>query len=162
MKKDHVVHVTQTRSVSPFSFFFSFFEFWEEWHSNEGNISVARHGISYELLVFAMAVCRSYSYREGFVDAVSSDVHRVFLMEDRKQMDNYSQLGIKSAIKRGRISNSSSDEVCLWDAIIILICETLDSRSRASSTKQRFDTYKDKVAKCEKGASPSISLDLNL
>ncbi|RWR82289.1 protein SMAX1-LIKE 3-like protein [Cinnamomum micranthum f. kanehirae] len=105
----------------------------------------------------------SCSYLERFADAVSSDVHRVFLMEDIEQMDNYSQLGIKSAIERGRVRNSDGDEVRLCDAIIILSCENLDSRSRASSPiKQRFDTDKDKVAECEKGASPSVSLDLNL
>ena len=106
-----------------------------------------------------MAVYKGCSYRERFADAVSSNVHHVFLMEDIKQMDNYSQLGIKSAIERGRISNSNSDEVCLWDAIIILSCGTLDSRSRASSSiKQRFDIDKDKVAKCEKGVSPYVSM----
>ncbi|XP_058088285.1 protein SMAX1-LIKE 3 isoform X2 [Magnolia sinica] len=107
----------------------------------------------------------SCSYIERFANAVSSNPHRVFFLEDIEQIDYYSHLGIKSAIERGRIRSSNGDEVRLHDAIIIFSCERFDSRSRASSPpiKQRVESgEEDKAVDCEQDTSPCISLDLNL
>lgn len=88
----------------------------------------------------------SCSYLERFADAISRNPHCVFVLEDIEQLDYFSQVGLKNVIERGRTRNSNGDEVRLHDAIIILSCESFDSRLRASSpVKQRF-----------------VSLDLNL
>ncbi|XP_077234429.1 double Clp-N motif-containing P-loop nucleoside triphosphate hydrolases superfamily protein [Tasmannia lanceolata] len=105
----------------------------------------------------------SCSYLERFADEVGNNPHRVFFMEDIEQVEYYSQLGIKSTIEKGRIRNSNGDEVLLSDAIIILSCESFDSRSRASSPiKQKLDTEEGKGVDCEMETSPCVSLDLNL
>lgn len=104
----------------------------------------------------------SCSYLKRLGDAVSSNPHRIFLVEDIEQVDTYSQLGIKNAIETGRIRNSNGDEARLCDGIIILSCEGSDLRSRVSSpVKQRSDTEEEEhVAGCEKEVV--VSLDLNL
>ncbi|KAF4396967.1 hypothetical protein F8388_004935 [Cannabis sativa] len=66
---------------------------------------------------------QSCSYIERFGEAVSFNPHRVFLVEDVEQADFCSQLGFKRAIERGRVCNSSGEEVDLRDAIVILSCE---------------------------------------
>ncbi|KAL6005431.1 hypothetical protein ACLOJK_005998 [Asimina triloba] len=108
----------------------------------------------------------SCSYVERFADAVGSNPHRVFFLEDIEQVDYYSQLGIKSAIESGRIRNANGDEVRFHDAIVVFSCESLDSRSRASSPsiRQKLDGGEEdeKATECEQDASPCISLDLNL
>ncbi|KAM6571364.1 hypothetical protein CsatA_015444 [Cannabis sativa] len=72
---------------------------------------------------------QSCSYIERFGEAVSFNPHRVFLVEDVEQADFCSQLGFKRAIERGRVCNSSGEEVDLRDAIVILSCESFSSRS---------------------------------
>ncbi|XP_010246734.1 PREDICTED: protein SMAX1-LIKE 3-like [Nelumbo nucifera] len=109
----------------------------------------------------------SCSYLERFAEAVCSNPHRVFLMEDVEQVDYCSQLGIKNAIESGRVTNSIGEEVRLTDAIVILNCESFSSRSRACSPpikqKSSETTEKEKsAAECEKETSPCVSLDLNL
>ncbi|KAM1109217.1 hypothetical protein TB2_008493 [Malus domestica] len=111
---------------------------------------------------------QSCSYVERFADAVSSNPHRVFLVEDVEQADYCSQMGFKRAIERGRITNSSGEEVGLGDAIIILSCESFSSRSRACSPpiKQKLSeglTEEDNrdIAALEE-TSPCVSLDLNI
>ncbi|KAL3532153.1 hypothetical protein ACH5RR_005674 [Cinchona calisaya] len=99
--------------------------------------------------------------------AISLNPHRVFLVEDLEQADFCSQMGIKRAIERGRITNDSSgEEVSLGDAIIILSCESFSSRSRACSPpiKQKLDGLlkEEKRATIEENTSPCISLDLNI
>ncbi|KAA8516801.1 hypothetical protein F0562_017089 [Nyssa sinensis] len=108
---------------------------------------------------------QSCSYVERFAEAVSSNPHRVFFVEDVEQADYCSQMGIKRAIERGRITNSNGEEVSLSDAIIILSCESFSSRSRACSPpiKQKLDGSDQE----EKGSgledtSPCVSLDLNI
>ncbi|KAF4402810.1 hypothetical protein G4B88_010262 [Cannabis sativa] len=61
---------------------------------------------------------QSCSYIERFGEAVSFNPHRVFLVEDVEQADFCSQLGFKRAIERGRVCNSSGEEVDLRDAIV--------------------------------------------
>ncbi|EEF29832.1 conserved hypothetical protein [Ricinus communis] len=115
---------------------------------------------------------QSCSYIERFAEAVSSNPHRVFLVEDVEQADYCSQVGFKRAIERGRITNVKGEEVGLSDAIIILSCESFSSRSRACSppVKQKTDDYiisqdqeeeKGQGAKMEE-SSPCVSLDLNI
>ncbi|KAK9290784.1 hypothetical protein L1049_008962 [Liquidambar formosana] len=106
---------------------------------------------------------QSCSYIERFAEAVSSNPHRVFLVEDIEQADYCSQMGIKRAIERGKITNSNGDHVGLSDAIIILSCESFNSRSRACSPpiKQKSDGLEEKGAEVEE-ISPCVSLDLNI
>ncbi|KAF5737414.1 chaperone protein ClpB4 mitochondrial [Tripterygium wilfordii] len=75
----------------------------------------------------------SCGYIERFVEAVSSNPHRVFFVEDVEQADYCSQMGFKKAIERGGVSNVGGVEFGLGDAIIILSCESFISRSRAWS-----------------------------
>ncbi|PQM43304.1 protein SMAX1-LIKE 3 [Prunus yedoensis var. nudiflora] len=111
---------------------------------------------------------QSCSYVERFAEAVSFNPHRVFLVEDVEQADYCSQMGFKRAIERGRITNSSGEEVGLGDAIIILSCESFSSRSRACSPpiKQKLSQGSHEednrdVAALEQ-TSPCVSLDLNI
>ncbi|KAG9455038.1 hypothetical protein H6P81_007942 [Aristolochia fimbriata] len=108
----------------------------------------------------------SCSYFERFADAVNNNPHCVFFMDDIEQVDLCSHMGIKSAMERGRLRNSNGEEVRLFDAIVILSCESFDSRSRVSSpVRQKYsDNEEDKgVVESEKeSCSPSVSLDLNL
>ena len=48
---------------------------------------------------------KSCSYIERFAKEVSKDCHRVFFVEDIEQVDYCSQMGIKKAIERGKISS---------------------------------------------------------
>ncbi|CAK7341993.1 unnamed protein product [Dovyalis caffra] len=108
------------------------------------------------------------SYIERFSEAVSSNPHRVFLVEDVEQADYCSQIGFKRAIERGRITNSNGQEVSLSDAIIILSCESFSSRSRACSPpiKQRTNGSPEEDnsagAALLEDTTPCISLDLNI
>ncbi|KAF5179558.1 Smax1-like [Thalictrum thalictroides] len=105
----------------------------------------------------------SCSYLERLAEAIRSNPHRVFLVEDIEQVDYCSQLGFKRAIERGTIMNSNGDEVCLSDSIIILSCESFSSRSRACSpsAKLKLDESNEEE-RCDEDASPCASLDLNL
>lgn len=111
---------------------------------------------------------QSCSYIERFAEAVSSNPHRVFLVEDIEQADYCSQMGIKRATERGRVTNSDGDEVSLGDAIVILSCESFSSRSRACSppTKQKSDEAQDQEklggGGVDQETSPCVSLDLNI
>jgi ATP-dependent Clp protease ATP-binding subunit ClpA len=109
----------------------------------------------------------SCSYIERFGDAMSSNPHRVFLVEDIEQVDYFSQLGFKRAIEKGSVLDSIGEEVGFCDAIIILSCENFSSRSRVCSPKER-STQEDKdddddinVATLEETSS-YVSLDLNV
>ncbi|KAJ4979173.1 hypothetical protein NE237_009953 [Protea cynaroides] len=101
----------------------------------------------------------SCSYLKRFSEAVCNNPHRVFLLEDIEQVDYHSQLGIKRAIERGRVTNLNGDEVLLRDAIVILSCESFSSRSRACSPPVK---QKSVESESEKETSPCVSLDLNL
>ncbi|XP_028784834.1 protein SMAX1-LIKE 3-like [Neltuma alba] len=107
-------------------------------------------------------------YVERFGDAVSSNPHRVFLLEDIDQADYCSQLGLKRAIERGRIMDSNGKQVSLCDAIIIFSCESFSSRSRASSPPVRqkllseASEEKDENIAATGETGPCVSLDLNI
>ncbi|KAK4414782.1 protein SMAX1-LIKE 3 [Sesamum alatum] len=73
------------------------------------------------------------SYIERFAQEVSANPHRVFLVEDLEQADYCSQMGVKRAVERGRISCGNGEEVSFRDAIVVLSCERFRSRSRACS-----------------------------
>ncbi|CAL9131537.1 unnamed protein product [Musa textilis] len=96
------------------------------------------------------------SYLESLFEAIRENPHRVIVMEDIEQVDCHTRAGIKTSMERGKIQSSSGEEVGLCDAIIILSCESFDSRSRACSppVKQKSDTGDDKEEACR--------LDLNL
>jgi len=107
----------------------------------------------------------SCTYIERFGDAMSSNPHRVFLVEDIEQVDCFSQIGFKRAIEKGKVLDSNGEEVGFNDAIIILSCESFSSRSRVCSPKQR-SSQEDKdddinVATLEETSS-YVSLDLNI
>ncbi|KAG5003241.1 hypothetical protein AAZX31_10G074300 [Glycine max] len=110
----------------------------------------------------------SCSYIERFVEAMASNPHRVFLVEDIEQADYCSQLGFKRAIERGRVVDSKGEEVALRDAIIILSCESISSRSRACSpsVKQKSLTEVEMNGDINNATleetSPFVSLDLNI
>ncbi|KAJ9554799.1 LOW QUALITY PROTEIN: hypothetical protein OSB04_009413 [Centaurea solstitialis] len=100
---------------------------------------------------------QSCSYLERFAEAVSTNPHRVFLVEDVEQADHWSQMGIKRAIERGKLTQPNGEEVGFGDAIIVLSCESFSSRSRTCSP-----SVKQKVQEDQEGISPSVSLDLNI
>ncbi|PWA38683.1 double Clp-N motif-containing P-loop nucleoside triphosphate hydrolases superfamily protein [Artemisia annua] len=97
---------------------------------------------------------QSCSYLERFAEAVSVNPHRVFLVEDVDQVDYCSQMGIKRAIERGKLTHSNGEELGFCDAIILLSCESFSSRSRQCSPQ-----IKQKV---QEEGSPCLSLDLNI
>lgn len=102
------------------------------------------------------------SYMERFAQAVSANPHRVFLVEDLEQADYCSQIGIKRAIERGRISNENGEEVGFRDAIIILSCESFSSRSRACSPSPMHKTENGVAGAGEEEAGHGALLDLNI
>ncbi|KAK7244836.1 hypothetical protein RIF29_39663 [Crotalaria pallida] len=111
---------------------------------------------------------RSCNYIKRFADEVSSNPHRVFIVEDIDQVDYCSQLGFKRAIERGRVEDSNGEEVGLGDAIIILSWESYSSsmlRVCSPSLKQKScegcEKEKDEVATME-DTSACVSLDLNI
>nr|XP_010931080.2 LOW QUALITY PROTEIN: protein SMAX1-LIKE 3-like [Elaeis guineensis] len=105
----------------------------------------------------------SHSYLERFFEAIRENPHRVILMEDIEQVDYYSQVGIKTAIEKGRIQSYNGEEVGVVDAIIILSCESFDSRSRVCSppVKQKAESEEEKEESCEE-IGACLCLDLNL
>ncbi|XP_071697962.1 protein SMAX1-LIKE 3-like [Rutidosis leptorrhynchoides] len=97
----------------------------------------------------------SCNYLERFAEAVSVNPHRVFLVEDIEQVDYCSQMAIRRAIEKGRLTHSNGEDVRFCDAIIVLSCKSYSSRSRTCSppVKQKVE---------EKEGSPCVSLDLNI
>ncbi|KAI3716612.1 hypothetical protein L1987_67602 [Smallanthus sonchifolius] len=93
---------------------------------------------------------QSCSYLERFAEAVSMNPHRVFFVED---VDYWSQMGIKRAIERGKLTHSSGEEVGFHDAIIVLSCESFSSRRTCSPPVKQ---------KVQEEGSPCASLDLNI
>ncbi|CAH8388234.1 unnamed protein product [Eruca vesicaria subsp. sativa] len=104
---------------------------------------------------------QNWSYIERFSEALWSDPHRVFLVEDIEQADYLSQKGFKRAIERGRVCNSSGEEASLKDAIVILSCERFSSRSRACSplVNEKSDGSHQSE---DKNVVTCAALDLNL
>ena len=101
------------------------------------------------------------NYVERFAEAILSNPHRVFFLEDIEQVDYSSQMGIKKAIERGKIAKYlSGKEASFCDAIVILSCESFRSRSRACSPSTKI--IADVSSKEDDPASSSVSLDLNI
>nr|XP_004249777.1 protein SMAX1-LIKE 3-like [Solanum lycopersicum] len=100
-----------------------------------------------------------WSYIDKFGQGVACNSHCVFYLEDLEELDYCSLRGIKKAIERGTIVNSSSgEEVSLDDAIIILSCDKLgykSSRGCSPNVKQKIE---EKIST----SSSCVSLDLNL
>nr|XP_043617265.1 protein SMAX1-LIKE 3-like [Erigeron canadensis] len=104
------------------------------------------------------------SYLDRFAESVQENANRVFFMEDVEQVDYHSQMGIKKAIKNGRITLNNGESVLLDDAIVIFSCESFSSISRGCSPSVRR-MYNDNEAQetIEDYAKESmISLDLNV
>jgi len=106
----------------------------------------------------------SHSYLERVAGAIKDNPHRVFLLEDIDNLDYYSQMGISNAIRSGTIRCSTGENVSVGDAIIILSCESFDSRSRSCSppVKQKLNMDEEKEGTCEEEITASASFDLNL
>uniref|UniRef100_A0ACD5X864 Uncharacterized protein n=1 Tax=Avena sativa TaxID=4498 RepID=A0ACD5X864_AVESA len=109
-----------------------------------------------------------HGYAQRFYEVIRNNPRRVVMIEDIEQMDHGSEIGIKKAIKTGRMRGCHGDEINLEDAIIVLSCEALDSRSRVSSprVKQRVSINDDgdeehNGVEKEKMKPPCFSLDLN-
>ncbi|XP_047070393.1 protein SMAX1-LIKE 3 [Lolium rigidum] len=79
------------------------------------------------------AASEGEAYLERLYEAISENPHRVILMEDFEEADQYCQVGIKEAIDSGVIRTQAGDEVGVSDTIVILSCESFDSKSRACS-----------------------------
>ncbi|KAK1434966.1 hypothetical protein QVD17_00721 [Tagetes erecta] len=102
-------------------------------------------------------------YLERFIEVVQENTNRVFFMEDVDQVDYNSQMGIKKAIKNGRITLNDGESVLLNDAIIIFSCQSCTSVSRACSPQVRYSSENEgdeTVKDC--GNEATISLDLNI
>ncbi|WVZ54350.1 hypothetical protein U9M48_005158 [Paspalum notatum var. saurae] len=114
---------------------------------------------------------RSLDTGHGFVqrlyEAILDNPHQVIMIDGVEQLDYDSKISIRNAITNGRIRGCNGDEISLEDAIIVLSCEALDSRSNASSprVKQRVidnDRSKGNVMDIDNGmVSSSFTLDLN-
>ncbi|KAE8727200.1 hypothetical protein F3Y22_tig00005742pilonHSYRG00004 [Hibiscus syriacus] len=109
---------------------------------------------------------QSCCYIDRFSEAVSSNPHQVFFIEDIEQSDYTSQIGFKRAIERGRISKANGEEGILSDAIIILSCESFSLRSRACSPSGKLksdgSSEEGKVFASEETPGPCVSFDLNM
>jgi hypothetical protein len=57
------------------------------------------------------------------------------MIEGIEQLDYDSEISIRNAIANGRISGCNGDDISLEDAIVVLSCEALDSKSNASSPR---------------------------
>ncbi|KAF2294950.1 hypothetical protein GH714_029644 [Hevea brasiliensis] len=108
----------------------------------------------------------SSSYHDRFGLALNENPHRVFFMEDLEQVDYSSQMAIKQAIERGRVSLPGGENVPLKDAIIIFSCESFSLVSRACSPLKRLKTGEKEANKDEQDEleekTPVVSLDLNI
>ncbi|KAJ3700450.1 hypothetical protein LUZ61_004155 [Rhynchospora tenuis] len=101
-------------------------------------------------------------YSERLFEALRENPHRVVLMEDIEQTDNYCQMAIKDAIESGKVRSKNGNEVCVGDAIIILSCESFDSRSRACSPPIKKMSENEEGKEVDGEEFDCSSLDLNL
>ncbi|KAL3646952.1 hypothetical protein CASFOL_009496 [Castilleja foliolosa] len=95
------------------------------------------------------------SYIERFGEAVYRNPHRVFFLDDLEQVDYCTKKVIKRAIERGRIRNANGEEFGFCDAIIVLSCESLKSRSSSSDCSPGNGAGEEDKSGC-------VSLDLNV
>ncbi|XP_062182546.1 protein SMAX1-LIKE 3-like [Phragmites australis] len=115
---------------------------------------------------------RSPDKRHGYVqrlyETILRNPHQVIMIDGVEQLDNDSEINIRNAITNGRIRGCNGDEICLEDAIIVLSCDALYSRSSTSSPrlKQMFinnnDGEEGNCMNIDKGIESScFTLDLN-
>ncbi|XP_029116371.1 protein SMAX1-LIKE 3 isoform X2 [Elaeis guineensis] len=104
------------------------------------------------------------NYLKTFIEAIHDNPHRVIIMEDIDEVDYHSQLGIGTAIERGRVQNCKGEEISISDAIIIFSCESINSQARSCSpaTKQKLNGLEEEEEADDKYTSANVSLDLNL
>uniref|UniRef100_A0A0A8YFB9 SMAX1-like nucleotide binding domain-containing protein n=1 Tax=Arundo donax TaxID=35708 RepID=A0A0A8YFB9_ARUDO len=108
-----------------------------------------------------------HGYVQSLYEAIAENPHRVVMVESVEQLDYDSTISIRNAVANGRIKGCNGDEMSLEDAIIVLSCEALDSRSSTSSHrfKQRVidnDGEEGNGMNTEKGMESScFGLDLN-
>jgi ATP-dependent Clp protease ATP-binding subunit ClpA len=109
-----------------------------------------------------------HGYVQRLYDTILENPHRVIMIGGVDQLDCESEVSIRSAITNGRITSCNGDDASLEDVIVILSCETLDSRSTCSSPrlKQRAIDNEGDEGNCrtniEKGSEPSCFIfDLN-
>ncbi|GJN28265.1 hypothetical protein PR202_gb16370 [Eleusine coracana subsp. coracana] len=108
-----------------------------------------------------------YGFAQRLYDAILENPHQVIKIDGVDQLECESEIGVTNAIRNGRIVGCNGDEASLEDAIVILSCEALDSRSSDSSPwfKQRaIDNEGDEgnVMNMKKGTEPSsFVFDLN-
>ena len=121
---------------------------------------------------FAVKRPRSPHNEDGhgqrFYEVIRENPHRVVMIDDIEELDHGSEIGIKKAIESGRMRGCNGNVITLEDAIIVLSCEGLDSRSRAPSlrVKERVSINDDgdeehSGVDKEKVKPPCFSLDLN-
>lgn len=110
-----------------------------------------------------------HGYGQRFYEVIHDNPRRVVMIDGIEQLDHGSEIGIKKAIESGRMRGCDGNEITLEDAIVVLSCEALDSRSRASSPriKQRVSINDDgdeehSGVEKEKMKPPCFSLDLNV
>ncbi|KAJ1274375.1 hypothetical protein BS78_05G057600 [Paspalum vaginatum] len=110
---------------------------------------------------------RGHGFVQRLYEAILDNPHQVIMIDGAEQLDYDSKISIRNAITNGRIRGCNGDEISLEDAIIVLSCEALDSRSNACSPrlKQRVidnDTSKGNVMNIDNAmVSSSFTLDLN-
>ncbi|OEL16461.1 Protein SMAX1-LIKE 3 [Dichanthelium oligosanthes] len=76
-----------------------------------------------------------HGYFQRLYEAILENPHRVIMIDGIEQLDYDSEISIRNAIANGRIRGCNGDEISLEDAIVVLSCEALDSRSNASSPR---------------------------
>ncbi|KAL6870719.1 hypothetical protein ACP4OV_014567 [Aristida adscensionis] len=107
-----------------------------------------------------------HGYVQKLYEVILENPHRVIMIDSTEQLDCDSEISIRNAIANGKIRGCNGHEISLEDAIVILCCEELNSRSFASSPrlKQRIinkDGEGDAMC-AEKGMETScLTLDLN-
>ncbi|CAL9188093.1 unnamed protein product, partial [Musa hybrid cultivar] len=111
-----------------------------------GNLSSTRSDSTEDLRNKRSRAEASRSYLDCLFEALRENPHRVITMEDIEQVDYYTLASIKRAMEGGRLQSYGGEEVGLSDAIVILSCESFDSRSRACSplVKQKAEAEDEK------------------
>uniref|UniRef100_A0ACD5Z612 Uncharacterized protein n=1 Tax=Avena sativa TaxID=4498 RepID=A0ACD5Z612_AVESA len=105
---------------------------------------------------------RSYSYLERLFEAVRDNPHRVILMDGVDQVDRRCLVGIKEAIESGVVRSHVGDEVSLGDAIVVLSCESFDSRSRSCCSPPTTKNAKAMSEEAVTTSSTESCFDLNM
>jgi hypothetical protein len=104
----------------------------------------------------------SQVFSERLFEALRENPRRVILMENIEQEDYLCQMAIKAAIESGMVRSKNGDEVCVGDAIIILSCESFDSRSRACSPRNKRKVEETKEIEGEEFGCSSLDLNLSV